>query len=237
MSTHTTRNYFPTTEKEQFIWATNFVAELPQFRAALGLEEEIIVLLNAALPFLQKIYGYHAAAVAIARERTANKHSAEWSPVGQNVTVQPNTTPTGPASTATGPGGGLYAMIFNCVDGFINTPKCTPDIKNTLRLNPLPKPAPVLADLVSEVNAKFTGGEVLFHLTRPAPAKLIRVNCDRHDGTGLQTVAVIAQARFTDHHELPAERTNWDYHINLLDSDNNVLGKTAFVTVPVRKEA
>ncbi|MDR1191145.1 MAG: hypothetical protein LBK60_05685 [Verrucomicrobiales bacterium] len=236
MSNHTTRNYFPSTEKEQFIWATNFVTELPQFRAALGLPEDTIVLLNGALSFLQKIYNFHAAAVSIARERTANKHSAEWSPVGQTVTVQANTTPTGPTSTATNPGGGLYAQIFGSVDGFINSPKCTPDIKTTLRLNPLPKPDPVLADLVSEVNAKFTGGEVLFHLTRPAPAKLIRINCDRHDGAGVKTVAVIAQARFTDHHELPAERTNWDYHVNLLDGDGNELGKTVYITVAVRKD-
>jgi hypothetical protein len=128
-------------------------------------------------------------------------------------------------------------MSFEIIHpSFIHQPACTDDIKVTLRLTPLPKTAPVLADLVSEVNATFTGGDVHFHFTRPAPAKLIRVSCDRHDGAGLQPVATIAQARFTDHHELPAERTNWDYHINLLDRVGGVLGHTARVTVPVWKD-
>ena len=53
---------------------------------------------------------------------------------------------------------------------------------------------------------------------------MVEIRVDRHDGAGIVFVAITTHARFTDHHELPAERTIWTYYLNFITRDGIPVG-------------
>jgi hypothetical protein len=101
--------------------------------------------------------------------------------------------------------------------GFIHDPVNTPDLLN----------------LSPNAAAKFTGGAVVIYGHLPKPAKYWHLLVDRGDGHGQIELALIAGAKYTDHHELPDKPVTWTYTIELRDKEQSAIGKVSVVSLTV----
>ncbi|WP_043589201.1 hypothetical protein [Geminisphaera colitermitum] len=236
MTRHINRNYFPTTEKEQREWGLNFVTELPNFKTTLGISNDAFDQLHATWGTWVATETWQNNAQIIARERTADKERAAWAPMGAELFVRPNTTPTGPTANQSLPNGGFFTQAFTLIDGFIDNVKCTDDIKRALRLTPLGKSSPDPATVQSHVRAQFDGNLQRFVASIPAPAKALVVHCDYHDDQGSVLVLSTAEAHITDPRPAPADREEQrDYTFRLIGKDGQPIGAETRLTLFLRQ--
>ncbi|MDR2673488.1 MAG: hypothetical protein LBC18_01095 [Opitutaceae bacterium] len=230
----TRRTYVPTEKQTRFIWAGNHITALEHIGAALDVPAATIAALRADHTHLGQLYAWRDNAVALGREYNRALDRAEWDLGGADVRI----TPVDPASLGDKQitiAPGFYKRLFANIDVIERNPKCTDEIKRQLFILPPDKPAPDLLALSAEVKAEFTGGLVVLKGRRPAPAKFWHILADRADGAGPQEAGTVAQAQFTDHHDLPDKPAAWTYTVELRTKDNTPVGKVSVVSITVWK--
>jgi len=86
--------------------------------------------------------------------------------------------------------------------------------------------------LSPEGSARFTGSDVVLTYRAPSRIKgveMVQILCDRGQGSGgagVEFVASVTHATFTDHHPLPpaGQRETWVYYLCFLDRQFNTVG-------------
>ncbi|MDR1011269.1 MAG: hypothetical protein LBM04_09140 [Opitutaceae bacterium] len=231
---HTTRAYFPANKQDAFIWAGNHITGLEAIGAALDVPAAIIAAFRADYTHLGQLYGWRNNAVALGREYNQAIERAEWDLGGPDVLIRP-VIPANLGDKQFAIIAGLYNRLFANIDAIENNPACTDEIRRQLFILPPARPAPDLLALSANVKAEFTGGKVLLHGHRPAPAKFWHIDVDRSDGHGRVEAGLVVGAKFTDHHDLPDKPTTWTYTVELRDKENTPVGKVSVVSITIWK--
>ncbi|MDR1303657.1 MAG: hypothetical protein LBK76_00385 [Verrucomicrobiales bacterium] len=131
------RNYLPANEDQAFLWLLNFKTELPRFSSIYKLDPDLIQQLSFSTLVCEHTREYAANAYDVYHERIANKNQAAWNPVGKELLIRPFTARLNLANNETSNGGALtYAVTL--ADQLLQA-NPTADVKDALRLNPLPK--------------------------------------------------------------------------------------------------
>jgi hypothetical protein len=131
------RNYLPADENQAFIWLLNFKTELPRFSNIYKLDPDLVQQLSFATTVYEHTREYAANAFDVYHERIANKNQAAWNPVGKELLIRPFTAKLNLTNNETSTGGALtYAVQL--ADQLLQA-NPTADVKDALRLNPLPK--------------------------------------------------------------------------------------------------
>ena len=133
----TNRPYFPQDPAAQLAWGDNFAVGIGDFVGQLpGVTYPAASRIAAARDLLEEAGDYLANAQALAERRAADREAAAWGAAGKPHKILPDPDFTGPISAKT-VDGGLFPLIFACVDAFINDDTCTDWVKTALRLHPL----------------------------------------------------------------------------------------------------
>ena len=132
------RNYLPADEDHAFDWLVNFKTELPRLAAVLGVPAAEQTQLATAFTVYEHAREFAANAADVYHERVANKNQAAWNPVGTELIIRPFTARLNLAANEQSPCGALTIAV-KIADEVLQSPKCSADVKNALRLNPLPK--------------------------------------------------------------------------------------------------
>jgi hypothetical protein len=230
----THRSYLPTDKQNRFIWAGNHITGLEEVGPALDVPAATITAFRLDYTHLGQLYAWRNNAVALGREYNQAIDRAEWDFGGPDVLVRP-VVPANLGDKQITIVAGLYNRLFANIDIIENNPACTDEIRRQLFILPPAKPAPDLLALSADVKAEFTGGKVLLHGRRPAPARFWHIEVDRADGHGRVPAGLVAAARFTDHHDLPDKPAAWTYTVELRDKENTPVGKVSVASLTVWK--
>ncbi|MDR1146171.1 MAG: hypothetical protein LBK71_08565, partial [Verrucomicrobiales bacterium] len=131
------RNYLPANEDRAFDWLVNFKTELPRFAAIFNISATQNQQLINTTAVYEHTREYAANATDVYHERIANKNQAAWNPINKELLIRPFTARLNLTNNETSPGGALtYAILL--ADQLLQA-NPTADVKDALRLNPLPK--------------------------------------------------------------------------------------------------
>jgi hypothetical protein len=142
MATHTIRNYFPTDEPSQLIWAGNHITALEQIGTSLfGIPAATITALRADYTHITQLYAWRDHTVELGRDYNSAKDRALWDAGGPDITLHP----VNPASLGdkqiTIPAG-FYRRLFANADIIECNPKCTDEVRRQLYILPPCAPRP-----------------------------------------------------------------------------------------------
>ena len=145
--------------------------------------------------------------------------------------------PTMPPATAI-PLSGLMGIIGKQVALLRQQPNFTEAYARLFGVLPTQAPHPDPATLDPQATAQFTGGSVVITFRAPRGLRGVEVaeiRCDRNDGTGIHLVGTTTRARFTDHHDMPADaaRAVWTYMVCYLDEAGTYIGQQSVADVTV----
>jgi hypothetical protein len=139
-----TRPYFPMEPPEQYFWADLVLTELAAYENRLpGVNYHALEQLRNLHQTLGAVDDYWLAAKDLLERRAADHDAAAWGDGKEPHRILPNPAFTGPVSALTVADGGLYPQLFTLIDGFINDPACTDEVKTALALHPLTETAVV----------------------------------------------------------------------------------------------
>ena len=160
----------------------------------------------------------------------------------ERVTLAPPRPETGMLPTEAATAIGIVGVIQLMVEQLRRQPNFNEALARQFGLLPETAPPVDPATLSPEpVTATFTGGVVQLRFRsahNTTGVEMSEILCDRGDGV-LRRVATTTHSRFTDFHELPAERTVWRYVIGFLDRQGLPVGvqSSAEVIVQRREQA
>ncbi|MDR2462388.1 MAG: hypothetical protein LBD30_01235 [Verrucomicrobiales bacterium] len=222
--------YMGTTYSNLIQWCNTFFQEAPPYLANLNINAMDFDVATGGFETFRILFTCRNNVNTYSKELTQELHDLMFKS-GEPVIIATTVPGLTPATAYNGLGGFIVRINNWWVHNIQTSPAYTVEIGKLLGFIHASGSAPDLLSLSPDAVAKFTGGAVVLHGHLPKPAKYWHLLVDR--GHGKVELALIAGAKFTDHHPLPDKPAAWTYTVELRDKDQYAIGKVSVVSVTV----
>jgi len=154
----------------------------------------------------------------------------------ERVLLDPPRAEAGMLPPAAAPAIGIVGVVTLMGEALARHPAWNEAYARQFGMLPSAGPSPDPETLDPGVSARLTGEGVVLSFRSPTNTpgvNMASIRCDRGDGH-LHPVGTTTHARFTDHHDLPAERAVWRYVVEFITHAGTPVGQQSSCEIIVQ---